>query len=118
MQVQHLRLGTRHLSTLNGLQMKIDLSCGNIWRLANSFILFKGASAMIRSRNLNRLQWWAGVLGMLVILASSAFVARVAVADDEKPWVAPDAAKQVQNLIAVHPQSLAAGAHLYPGNRA
>src|ERR1700693_2852174 len=114
MQVRHLRPGARHLSsTLNGLQMKIDQSCGNIWRLANSF---KGASAMIRSRNFSRLQWWAGASGILAILASSAFVARVAAADDDKPWVAPDAAKQVKNPIPVNAQTVAAGEQLYHEN--
>ena len=71
---------------------------------------------MIPSRNLNRLQWWVGALGMLAILASSAFVARVAAADDDKPWVAPDAAKQVKNPVPVNPESLAAGAQLYHEN--
>jgi mono/diheme cytochrome c family protein len=71
---------------------------------------------MIRSRNLNHLQWLAGALGMLAVLASSAFVARVAAADDEKPWVAPDAAKQVKNPIPVNPLTLAAGAQLFHEN--
>jgi mono/diheme cytochrome c family protein len=92
--------------------MKIGLSCGNIWRLANSF---KGVSGMIRSRNLSHLRW-AGALGMLAMLSSSAFVARIAAADDEKPWVAPDAAKQVKNPVPVNPESLAAGAQLYHEN--
>jgi mono/diheme cytochrome c family protein len=88
--------------------MKIDLSCGNIWRLANSF---KGVSGMIRSRNLSHLRW----VGILTILASSAFVSRV-VADDDKPWVAPETAKQVKNPVPVNPESLAAGAQLYHEN--
>ena len=71
---------------------------------------------MIPSRNLNRLRWWVGALGMLAILASSAFVARVAAADDDKPWVAPDTAKQVKNPIPVNPETLAAGAQLYHEN--
>src|SRR6267154_1791276 len=71
---------------------------------------------MIPSRNLNQLQWWVGALGMLAILASSAFVARVASAQDDKPWVAPDAAKQVKNPVPVNPESLAAGAQLYHEN--
>ena len=66
---------------------------------------------MIRSRNLSHLRW----VGILTILASSALVSRV-VADDDKPWVAPEAAKQVKNPVPVNPESLAAGAQLYHEN--
>lgn len=71
---------------------------------------------MIRSRNSNPLQRLAGTLGMFVFLASSAFVACVAVADDDKPWVAPEAAKQVKNPVPVNPQTLAVGAQLFHEN--
>jgi len=70
---------------------------------------------MIRSRNLSHLQW-LGALGTLALLASSAFVARVAAADDDKPWVAPDAAKQVKNPLPSNPDNLAAGGQLYHEN--
>jgi mono/diheme cytochrome c family protein len=61
-------------------------------------------------------QCLAGALGTLAILASSVFVARVVAADDEKPWVAPEAARQVKNPVPVTPESLAAGAQLYREN--
>jgi mono/diheme cytochrome c family protein len=112
-EVRHLRLGARYP---NDTQRFADENWAVLWhylRLANSF---KGVSGMIRSWNLNRLQWWAGVVGLLAILASSAFVARVASAQDDKPWVAPDAAKQVKNPVPVNPESLAAGAQLYHEN--
>ena len=95
------------------LQMKIAMSCGTIWRLAFSF---KGASGMIRLKNSNHMQWLAGALGMLAVFASPIFGARAAAVDDDKPWVAPDAAKQVKNPIPVNPQSVAAGAELYHEN--
>jgi mono/diheme cytochrome c family protein len=71
---------------------------------------------MIRSRNLSHLQWLAGVLGLLAVSASTAFVARVAAADDDKPWVAPDAAKQVKNPVPVTPENVAAGGQLFHEN--
>ena len=74
---------------------------------------------MIRSSNFTQLQRWAGALGMLALLGSSGFVARVAAAQaaqEDKPWVAPDAAKQVKNPIPVNPESLAAGGQLYHEN--
>ena len=71
---------------------------------------------MIRSRKLDHLQWLAAVWGLLAVLASSALLARVAAADDDKPWVAPEAARQVKNPIPVNPQSLAAGEQLYHEN--
>ena len=70
---------------------------------------------MIRWRKANT-QWLVGAMGISAILAASAFVGRVAAADDDKPWVAPDAAKQVKNPIPVNPESLAAGAQLYHEN--
>jgi len=70
---------------------------------------------MIRANKAN-LQRLAGALGTLAILASSAFVARVGAADDDKPWVAPDAAKQVKNPVPVNPETLAAGTQLYHEN--
>ena len=57
-----------------------------------------------------------GALGILVFLASAAFVAQVAAADDDKPWVAPEAARQVKNPIPVNPESLAAGSQLFHEN--
>jgi mono/diheme cytochrome c family protein len=92
--------------------MKIALSCGNIWRLAK---FLKGVSRMIQWRK-GSPQCLAGALGMLAILASSTFVARVGAADDDKPWVAPEAARQVKNPVPVNPESLAAGAQLYHEN--
>lgn len=71
---------------------------------------------MIRSRNLSHLKWLAGALGILAVFASPTFVAHVSAADDDKPWVAPDAAKQVKNPIPVNPQSVAAGAQLFHEN--
>jgi mono/diheme cytochrome c family protein len=70
---------------------------------------------MIRSRKVMP-QWLAGALGVFAALALLAFVARVAVADDEKPWVAPEAARQVKNPVPVTPESLAAGAQLFHEN--
>jgi mono/diheme cytochrome c family protein len=71
---------------------------------------------MIRRQKVSP-QWLAGALGIFAILmASSAFVPRVGAADDDKPWVAPDAAKQVKNPVPVNPESLAAGAQLYHEN--
>ena len=73
---------------------------------------------MIRSRNLSHLQW-LGALGTLALLASPAFVARgaaAAAADDDKPWVAPDAAKQVKNPLPSNPENQAAGGQLYHEN--
>src|SRR4029077_19336062 len=94
-------------------QMKIAPSCGNIWRLA---ISLNGASAMIRRQRVSP-KWMAGALGILaILLASSAFVPRVGAADDDKPWGAPDAAKQVKNPVPVNPESLAAGAQLFHEN--
>jgi mono/diheme cytochrome c family protein len=58
----------------------------------------------------------AGALGILVFLASAAFVAQVAAADDDKPWVAPEAARQVKNPVPVNPESLAAGSQLFHEN--
>jgi mono/diheme cytochrome c family protein len=81
-----------------------------------SQILFKGASGMIRSRNSNHLHGFISALGVLTLLASSAFLARAVAADDDKPWVAPDAAKQVKNPVPVNPESLAAGGELYHEN--
>ena len=60
-------------------------------------------------RKMENSQWLAGILGMLALLASLAFVARVTAADDDAPWVAPDAARQVKNPVPVNPQTLAAG---------
>ena len=57
-----------------------------------------------------------GALGILVFLASAAFVAQVAAADDDKPWVAPEAARQVKNPVPVNPESLAAGSQLFHEN--
>jgi mono/diheme cytochrome c family protein len=57
-----------------------------------------------------------GALGILSFLASSAFVAQVAAADDDKPWVAPEAARQVKNPVPVNPESLAAGSQLFHEN--
>src|SRR6266700_2508106 len=93
------------------LLVKVARSCGNIWRFPNSP---EGASPMIRWKVSH--QWLTGALGISLILASSAIVARVAAADDEKPWVAPDAAKQVKNPVPVNPESLAAGGQLYHEN--
>jgi mono/diheme cytochrome c family protein len=70
---------------------------------------------MIRFRKASP-ECMAGALGVLVLLASSAFVARIAAADDEKPWVAPEAARQVKNPVPVNPESLAAGAQLFHEN--
>jgi mono/diheme cytochrome c family protein len=95
--------------------MKIALSCGNIWRLANSLTL-KGVSGMILQWRKVSPQCLVGALGIFAILSSSAFVARVGAADDEKPWIAPEAAKQVKNPVPVTPESLAAGAQLYREN--
>jgi mono/diheme cytochrome c family protein len=92
--------------------MKIALSCGNIWRLANTL---QGASGM-SGRTKKSPQWLAGVFGVFAILASLAFVVRGVAADDEKPWVAPEAAKQVKNPVPVNPESLAAGAQLFHEN--
>ena len=74
---------------------------------------------MIRSSNFTQLQRWAGALGMLALLASSGLVARVAAAQaaqEDKPWVAPDAAKQVKNPVPTNAESLAAGSQLYHEN--
>ena len=57
-----------------------------------------------------------GALGILVFLASAAFVAQVSTADDDKPWVAPEAARQVKNPVPVNPESLAAGSQLFHEN--
>jgi mono/diheme cytochrome c family protein len=92
--------------------MKIALFCGTIWRLA---YFLKGASGMIRWRKANP-TWLAGALGIFAGLAASAHAARVAAVDDDKPWVAPDTAKQVKNPIPVNPETLAAGAQLYHEN--
>jgi mono/diheme cytochrome c family protein len=70
---------------------------------------------MIRGRKVS-LQWFAGALGMCALLASSPFVGRIAAADDDKPWVAPEAARQVKNPVPVNPESLAAGAQLFHEN--
>jgi mono/diheme cytochrome c family protein len=70
---------------------------------------------MIRWR-MAKTQWLVGAMGISAILAASAFVGRARAADDDKPWVAPDAAKQVKNPIPVNPESLAAGAQLYHEN--
>ena len=71
---------------------------------------------MIRRQRVSP-KWMAGALGILaILLASSAFVPRVGAADDDKPWVAPDAARQVKNPVPVNPESLAAGAQLYHEN--
>jgi mono/diheme cytochrome c family protein len=78
-------------------------------------IRLQGASGMIRSGKLSQVQWWAGVLGLLAISASTAFVARVA-ADDDKPWVAPDEAKQVKNPVPATPENAAAGGQLFHEN--
>src|SRR5260370_42345677 len=85
--------------------MKIALCCGNIWRLANSL---KGARGMIQWKKVSPL-WVAGALAILAVLVSSAFVARVAAADEEKPLVAPEEARQVKNPIPLNPETLAAG---------
>ena len=53
---------------------------------------------MIRWRKANP-QWLAGALGILAVLAASAFAGRVAAADDDKPWVAPEDARQVKNPV-------------------
>ena len=70
---------------------------------------------MIGSRKV-RPQWLAGALGVFAVLASLAFVARIAAADDEKPWVAPEAARQVKNPVPVNPENLSAGAQLFHEN--
>ena len=70
---------------------------------------------MIRWRKANT-HWLVGAMGILAILAASADAARVAAVDDDKPWVAPDAAKQVKNPVPVNPESLAAGAQLFHEN--
>src|ERR1700736_4188903 len=57
-----------------------------------------------------------GALGILVFLASAAFVAQVSAADDDKPWVAPEAARQVKNPVPVNPESLAVGSQLFHEN--
>ena len=57
-----------------------------------------------------------GALGILVFLAPAAFVAQVSAADDDKPWVAPEAARQVKNPVPVNPESLAAGSQLFHEN--
>jgi mono/diheme cytochrome c family protein len=61
-------------------------------------------------------QRFAGALGILAVLAASAFVGRVAAADDDKPWVAPEDARQVKNPVPVNPDTLAAGAQLFHEN--
>jgi mono/diheme cytochrome c family protein len=61
-------------------------------------------------------QWLASVFGVFAVLTLSAFAARVATADDEKPWVAPEAARDVKNPVPVNPQTLAAGAQLFHEN--
>ena len=58
----------------------------------------------------------AGAIGLLAILTMSALVATVGAADDDKPWVAPEAARQVKNPVPVTPESLAAGGSLYHEN--
>ena len=70
---------------------------------------------MIRCRKANP-HWLAGALGILAVLAASAFVGRVAAADDDKPWVAPEDARQVKNPVPVNPDTLAAGAQLFHEN--
>ncbi len=61
-------------------------------------------------------QWVVGAFGILAVLASSAFVVHVAAADDDKPWVAPEEARQVKNPVPVNPESLAAGTQLFHEN--
>ena len=61
-------------------------------------------------------QWVVGAFGILAVLASSAFVVHVAAAEDDKPWVAPEEARQVKNPIPVNPESLAAGTQLFHEN--
>jgi mono/diheme cytochrome c family protein len=73
---------------------------------------------MSRSREISRhrLAGALGILALLALLALSAPVARVAVADDEKPWVAPESARQVKNPLPANPETLAAGGQLYHEN--
>jgi mono/diheme cytochrome c family protein len=92
--------------------MKIDRSYGKIWSLAN---YPKGASGMIRRSKENTLLF-AGALAVTLVLGSSIFVARVGAADDEKPWVAPEAARAVKNPVPVNAQTLAAGEDLFHEN--
>jgi mono/diheme cytochrome c family protein len=92
-----------------------DENCPVLWHYLALAYSLKGASGMIRWRTANP-QWLAGALGILAVLAASAFVGRVAAADDDKPWVAPEDARQVKNPVPVNPDTLAAGAQLFHEN--
>ena len=64
-----------------------------------------------------KFQWVARASGIFMILALLGFATGIAAAvDDEKPWVAPDSAREVKNPVPVNAQSLAAGMETYHEN--
>lgn len=67
--------------------------------------------------NKENLHWLARISGIFAVLALLVFSAGIAAAADEyKPWVAPDAARQVKNPVPATPQNLAAAAQTFTDN--
>jgi mono/diheme cytochrome c family protein len=60
--------------------------------------------------------WLVHALAVCAIVAMVAFAGGRLVAQDEKPWVAPDEARAVKNPVPSTPESLAAGGDLFKDN--
>jgi mono/diheme cytochrome c family protein len=58
----------------------------------------------------------AGALAVTMVLGSSVFVSRVSAADDDKPWVAPEASRSVKNPVPANAETIAAGEELFTEN--
>ncbi len=68
-------------------------------------------------RNKNTFQRSARASGIFMILAFFGFASGIAAAvDDDKPWVAPAEAREVNNPVPVNPKTLAAGEQLFHEN--
>jgi mono/diheme cytochrome c family protein len=78
-------------------------------------IFWKGAIAMTPRMNQGLLSF-VRVLGIFTVLAVLAFSGNISAADDDEPWVAPDAARSVKNPVPVNSTSLAAGSKVFNEN--
>ena len=55
-------------------------------------------------------------LGIFTVVALLVLAGRVSAADDEEPWVAPDAARIVKNPVSANSTSIAAGSKVFNEN--